>query len=228
MSCARSASRGTAAAALTAPDADADVAAAARRGATAPRRSSSSCAITGWSAPTAAGRCWPAPLGSASARPRGPPGCLCAAGSPPPRWPAGARPANATCGWCSPTNRSSASPDPVDPMRTATGHQVPVQCVVPALTVRRRGRVLVSPTGTLTPESLLGAVISAIRRGQQLLRVVIGHLASSSVVVGHAAPIGSAWPPSAWHRGPCPCGHYALPGDAALNHAAYYRHVVAP
>jgi hypothetical protein len=52
--------------------------------------------------------------------------------------------------------------------------------------------------------------------------------ASSSVVVGHAAPIGSAWPPSAWHRGPCPCGHYALPGDAALNHAAYYRHVAAP
>ena len=67
-------------------------------------------------------------------------------------------------------------PDAVDPMRTATGHQVPVQCVVPALTVRRRGRVLVSPTGTLTPESLLGAVISAIRRGQQLLPVVIGHL----------------------------------------------------
>ena len=62
----------------------------------------------------------------------------------------GARPANATCGWCSPTNRSSASPDPVDPMRTATRHQVPVQCVVPALTVRRRGRVLVSLTGTLT------------------------------------------------------------------------------
>ena len=89
-------------------------------------------------------------------------------------------------------------------------------------------RVLVSLTGTLTPESLLAAVISAIGRGQQLLRVVIGHLASSSVVAGHAAPIGSAWPPSAWHRGPCPCGHYALPGDAALNHAAYYRHVVAP
>ncbi len=52
--------------------------------------------------------------------------------------------------------------------------------------------------------------------------------ASSSVVVGHAAPIGSAWPPLAWHRGPCPCGHYALPGDAALNHAAHYRHVAAP
>jgi hypothetical protein len=40
----------------------------------------------------------------------------------------------------------------------------------------RRGRVLVSLTDTLTLESLLGAVISAIRRGQQLLRVVIGHL----------------------------------------------------
>ena len=39
-----------------------------------------------------------------------------------------------------------------------------------------RGRVLVSLTGTLTLESLLGAMISAIRRGQQLLRVVIGHL----------------------------------------------------
>jgi len=52
--------------------------------------------------------------------------------------------------------------------------------------------------------------------------------ASSSVVVGLAAPIGSAWLPSAWHRGPCPCGHYALPGDAAVNHAAYYRHVAAP
>jgi hypothetical protein len=36
--------------------------------------------------------------------------------------------------------------------------------------------VLVSQTGTLTLEGLLGAVISAIRRGQQLLRVVIGHL----------------------------------------------------
>jgi hypothetical protein len=36
--------------------------------------------------------------------------------------------------------------------------------------------VPVSLTGTLTPESLLGAVISAIRRGQQLLRVGIGHL----------------------------------------------------
>jgi hypothetical protein len=55
-----------------------------------------------------------------------------------------------------------------------------------------------------------------------------GTWASSSVAAGHAAPIGSAWPPSAWHRGPCPCGHYALPGDAALSHAAYYRHVVAP
>jgi hypothetical protein len=52
--------------------------------------------------------------------------------------------------------------------------------------------------------------------------------ASSSVVVGHAAPIGSAWLPLAWHRGPCPCGHCALPGDAALNRAAYYRHVAAP
>ena len=52
--------------------------------------------------------------------------------------------------------------------------------------------------------------------------------ASSSVVVGHAAPIGSAWLLSAWHRGPCPCGHYALPGDAALSHAAYYRRVAAP
>src|SRR5271165_144129 len=52
--------------------------------------------------------------------------------------------------------------------------------------------------------------------------------ASSSVVVGHAAPIGSAWLLSAWHRGPCPCWHYALPGDAALSHAAYYRHVAAP
>ncbi len=52
-------------------------------------------------------------------------------------------------------------------------------------------------------ESLPGAVISAIRRGQQFLRVVIGHWASSSVVVGHAAPIGSAWLPPAWHRGPC-------------------------
>ncbi len=49
--------------------------------------------------------------------------------------------------------------------------------------------------------------------------------ASSSVVVGHAAPIGSAWLLSAWHRGPCPCGRYALPGDAALSHAAYYRRV---
>jgi len=39
-----------------------------------------------------------------------------------------------------------------------------------------RGRVLVSLTGTLTLESLLGAMISAIRRGQQLLPVVIGHL----------------------------------------------------
>ena len=39
-----------------------------------------------------------------------------------------------------------------------------------------RGRVLVGLTGTLTLESLLGAVSSAIRRGQQLLRVVIGHL----------------------------------------------------
>ncbi len=52
--------------------------------------------------------------------------------------------------------------------------------------------------------------------------------ASSSVVVGHAAPIGSAWLLSAWHRGPCPCWHYALPGDAALSHAVYYRHVAAP
>ncbi len=41
---------------------------------------------------------------------------------------------------------------------------------------RESGRVLVSLTGTLTLESLPGAVISAIRRGQQLLRVVIGHL----------------------------------------------------
>jgi hypothetical protein len=40
----------------------------------------------------------------------------------------------------------------------------------------RRSRILVSLTGTLTPESLLSAVISAIRRGQQLLRIVIGHL----------------------------------------------------
>jgi hypothetical protein len=119
-------------------------------------------------------------------------------------------------------------PDAVDPMRTATGHQVPVQCVVPALAVRPARPGPGQPGRSATPESLLGAVISAIRRGQQLLRVVIGHLASSSVVVGHAAPICSAWPPSAWHRGPCPCGHCALPGDAALNHAAYYRHVVAP
>jgi len=52
--------------------------------------------------------------------------------------------------------------------------------------------------------------------------------ASSSVAAGHAAPIGSAWLPSAWHHGPCPCWHYALPGDAALSHAAYYRHVAAP
>ena len=93
---------------------------------------------------------------------------------------------------------------------------------------RERGRVLISLTGTLTLESLPGAVISAIRRGQQLLRVVTGHRARSSVAAGHAAPIGSAWLPSAWHRGPCPCGHYALPGDAAVNHAAYYRHVAAP
>jgi len=35
---------------------------------------------------------------------------------------------------------------------------------------------LVSLTGTLTLESLLGVVISAIRRGHQLLCVVIGHL----------------------------------------------------
>jgi len=55
-----------------------------------------------------------------------------------------------------------------------------------------------------------------------------GTWASASVVAGLAAPIGSAWLPSAWHRGPCPCGHYALPGDAAWNHAAYYRHVAAP
>jgi len=41
---------------------------------------------------------------------------------------------------------------------------------------RERGRVLVSLIGTPTLESLLGAVISAIRREQQLLRVVIGHL----------------------------------------------------
>ena len=40
---------------------------------------------------------------------------------------------------------------------------------------RERGRVLISLTGTLTLESLPGAVISAIRRGQQLLRVVTGH-----------------------------------------------------
>jgi hypothetical protein len=40
----------------------------------------------------------------------------------------------------------------------------------------RRSRVAVSLTGTLTLESLLGAVISAIRRGQKLLRVVTGHL----------------------------------------------------
>ena len=118
--------------------------------------------------------------------------------------------------------------DAVDPMRTATGHQVPVPCVVPALTVRPARPGPGQPDRHADPESLPGAVISAIRRGQQLLRVVTGHLASSSVVAGHAAPIGSAWPPSAWHRGPCPCGHYALPGDAALNHAAYYRHVVAP
>jgi hypothetical protein len=52
--------------------------------------------------------------------------------------------------------------------------------------------------------------------------------ASSSVVAGHADQIGSAWLLSAWHRGPCPCGHYALPGDAAVSHAAYYRHVAAP
>ena len=61
-------------------------------------------------------------------------------------------------------------------MRTATGHQVPVQFVVPALTVRPARPVLVSLTGTLTPGSPLGAVISAIRRGQQPLRVVTGHL----------------------------------------------------
>jgi hypothetical protein len=36
--------------------------------------------------------------------------------------------------------------------------------------------VLVSPTGTLTLEGLLGAVISATRRGLHLLRVVTGHL----------------------------------------------------
>ena len=41
---------------------------------------------------------------------------------------------------------------------------------------RERGPVLVSLTGTLTLDSPLGALISAIRRGQQLLRVVIGHL----------------------------------------------------
>jgi hypothetical protein len=35
---------------------------------------------------------------------------------------------------------------------------------------------LVCLTGTLTLEGLLGAVISATRRGQQLLRVVTGHL----------------------------------------------------
>ena len=46
----------------------------------------------------------------------------------------------------------------------------------PAFPSARRGRVLASLTGTLTLESLLGAVISAIRRGQQLLRVVTGHL----------------------------------------------------
>jgi len=40
----------------------------------------------------------------------------------------------------------------------------------------RRGRVLVSLTGTLTLEGLLGAVISATRRGLHLLRVVTGHL----------------------------------------------------
>ena len=49
-------------------------------------------------------------------------------------------------------------------------------CAEPVSRLARRSRVLVSLTGTLTPESLLGAVISAIRRGQQLLRVVIGHL----------------------------------------------------
>jgi hypothetical protein len=46
----------------------------------------------------------------------------------------------------------------------------------PAEPSARLGPVPVSLTGTLTPESLLGVVISAIRRGQQLLRVVIGHL----------------------------------------------------
>jgi hypothetical protein len=35
---------------------------------------------------------------------------------------------------------------------------------------------LVSLTATLTLEGLLGAVISATRRGLQLLRVVTGHL----------------------------------------------------
>jgi hypothetical protein len=35
---------------------------------------------------------------------------------------------------------------------------------------------LVCLTGTLTLEGLLGAVISATRRGQQFLRVVTGHL----------------------------------------------------
>ena len=49
-------------------------------------------------------------------------------------------------------------------------------CAEPVSRLARRSRVLVSLTGTLTLESLLGAVISAIRRGQQLLRVVIGHL----------------------------------------------------
>src|SRR5260370_26427645 len=61
------------------------------------------------------------------------------------------------------------SPDAVDPMRTATGHQVPVQCVVPALTVRPARPGPGHLDRYAYPASLLGAVISAIPRGRPLL-----------------------------------------------------------
>ena len=61
-------------------------------------------------------------------------------------------------------------------MRAAIGHQVPVQYVVPGRAVRPARPGPGQPDRYADLESLLGAVISAIRRGQQLLRVVIGHL----------------------------------------------------
>ena len=96
-----------------------------------------------------------------------------------------------TTGWTpgppGPRSGSSRARDRRSPRRHAACHQAgrrapapgPGRALNPSYPAgpsARRGRVLVSLTGTLTLESLPGAVIPASRRGQQLLRVVTGDL----------------------------------------------------